>query len=322
LSLRSNPGLELANAFGVKFQLNQYSLLGSLLLCARVLIIPRNVLPEEVAHVRISVVIAFPEVTPHLQEHLNSTAAQTRPADRIVRCEGSPEEAIRACDGDVIVFSAQDNVWFPEMLARIDKTFSDFPDSGAVLANAELVDEDLRPLGCSLWESIGFGPTEQKALKDKKKLSGLLRQDAIATLAFRSNYKSLILPLPKDISAIAWIALVVCAAGEVCLIREPLSNYRLHTENQFGFAPAANNGDNSVAKELSLLRLVSERLSLNETSELVARMDHLATRSSLPAEKSKRIRRIMKELLTRRYHRYSYGFNSALKDILVPPQRN
>lgn len=269
---------------------------------------------------RISVVSSLPEVTLHLQEYLNSIAAQTRAADQVVRCEGSAEQAIRACDGDVIVFSAQDDVWFREKLARVEQSFSDYPDSGAVLANAELVDENLRSLGCSLWESIGFGPTEQKALKDKKKLSGLLRQDAIATLAFRSHYRSLILPFPKDISAIAWIALVVCAAGEVVLIREPLSNYRLHTENQF--TSAANNGDNGVAKELSLLRLVSERLSLNETSELVARMDHLATRSSLPAEKSKRIRRIMKELLTRRYHRYSYGFNSALKDILVPPQRN
>ncbi len=270
---------------------------------------------------KISVVIPLPEVSPHLQEHYESIKAQTRPPDEIVFSSGKSafpvDEAVKQCNGDIIVLSDQENIWFPEKLTQITQLFSDFPESDIVLANADLVDENLRPLGCSLWESIGFGPNEQKALKDKKKLSGLLKPNAIATIAFRSSYKPLVLPLPNDLSIAAWIALVCCAAGRVSLIQQPLSSYRLRGENQFGFEEP-----NDLARELSLLKLVAERLKLNGTTELAARMDHLAARSNLPAERSKRIRRILKELLTRRYHRYSYGFNSALKDILVPPPRN
>lgn len=310
---------------------------------------------------KISVVICLPEVIPHFQEHLESLIAQTRPPDELIFCNagsthktleiaqsfaakatlpvrfnptGEPdlvESAIKLCEGDLIIFSEQDNVWFPEKLLEITDAFSESPESGLVLADAELVDESSRPLGCSLWECIGFGPREQKAFKDKKKLTGLLRHDAIAsaTMVFRSTYKHLILPFRKNISHTAWIALVACAVGQISLIRTSLSNYRLHAEKQFGPEAINGYGDNGLAEELFLLRLVAERLALNErserveeASELAGRIGHLVGRSNLPAERSKRIPYILKELLTLRYHLYSYGFNSALKDILVPPERN
>jgi hypothetical protein len=299
---------------------------------------------------RISVLTFIPKVHPRLHEHLDSINAQTHAPDELVVCNAGPEmcegvqrfaagatfpvrttassenieTALDLCTGEVVVLTEPDNTWSPEMLAEIVSTFSKSPESALVLVNANLVDERRRPLGCSFWESIGFGPAEQKALQDKKKLTHLLRQDAASTIAFRSSYKDVILPVTENIPARAWIALVVSTLGRVALIERSLSDYCLGGTEKFSLETANENGGNDLAKELNVVSRVAERLASNEASkcapyvrDLAARIDHLSARSNLPAQRAKRIRLVIKELLTRRYHLYSYGFNSALKDVLV-----
>lgn len=324
---------------------------------------------------RLSVIVRTPEEPRRSHAHLESIAAQTRPPDELILCgDGPAEEALEAaralladapfpvrtvpasggadlrsavgaalelCDGDVIVLSERDSVWLPEKLLRMAQAFSESPGAGLVLADAELVDESLRPFGCSLWECIGFGQAEQKAFREKKRLPALSRQDAIAsaTIAFRSAYKRLILPFPTDIPVTAWVALVVGAVAQISLVGARLSKYRLREGMQFGDeGPAAPDGAkeataargrDELSEQVYLLGLVSERLSAFDSSggagqgsELAGRMAHLLARSNLPAGRPRRTKYVIKELVTRRYHLYSYGLHSALKDILLAPDRS
>lgn len=329
---------------------------------------------------KLSVIVCLSEAPRHLQAQLESIVAQTRPPDEVLLCGAGPSEtletaraalanapfqvrsdsasagadlrgavgrAIELCEGDIIVLSERDGAWLPEKLHHIERAFSDSPDAGLVAADAELVDDDSRPIGCSLWESMGFGQGEQKAFREKKRLPALARQDDIASanLAFRSAYKHLILPFPNDISVTAWIALVVGAVAQISLVGARLSRYRLSEGRQFGEGQAAPPDKakeataateatarkrDELSEQIFLLGLVSERLSAfddssrgaGQGSELAGRMAHLLARANLPAGRSRRIRYVFKELVTRRYHLYSYGLHSALKDILIVPDRS
>ena len=52
-------------------------------------------------------------------------------------------------------------------------------------------------------------------------------------------------------------------------------------------------------------------------SSLGARLTHLHARASLPPEKFGRLSCILRELTSKRYHLYSNGLKSAVKDLLA-----
>jgi hypothetical protein len=52
-------------------------------------------------------------------------------------------------------------------------------------------------------------------------------------------------------------------------------------------------------------------------TRLERRIAHLETRSSLPRARLLRAPRVLRELITLRYHRCSKGFQSAVKDLLA-----
>src|SRR4029078_1399724 len=66
------------------------------------------------------------------------------------------EKAIGLCTGDVIALSDQDDVWRPDKLALIEGAFQKTPNAGLVFSDAEIVDEDLDPLGRRMWDEVGF----------------------------------------------------------------------------------------------------------------------------------------------------------------------
>lgn len=312
----------------------------------------------------------------YLQEQLESIVNQTRLPDELVICDdrsrdntfeiissfsskapfpvhvilneknlGSTknfEKAIGLCSGDIIFLSDQDDVWESVKLEHIEKVFSASPDVGAVFTDAEVVDENLKPLGYGLWESIEFNKSEQKKFIEGKSTEVLLKHNVAtgATMAFRSEFRNLFFPVADVWVHDGWIALLITFASNLVMIPEPLIKYRQHTMQQIGVDEPLRISD-KVNKKIYELRnikhsfydfkpecqryttaynhLVNSQYSSikrNKLSLLKSRATHSCIRARLPVSRRERIPFIFNELLNMNYHRYSYGISSAIGDLL------
>ena len=108
------------------------------------------------------------------------------------------EQAIRCCNGDVIALSDQDDVWRQDKLQVIEKALSQSSSTALVFSDAELVDENLKPLNRRMWTEIGFDAQKRKLLRNGRALEVLLPGWTVtgATIAFRSQFANIALPVP------------------------------------------------------------------------------------------------------------------------------
>jgi len=253
------------------------------------------------------------------------------------------EQAIRLCTGEIVALSDQDDVWRSDKLQAIEAAFNNSPSVGLVFSDAEIVDEDLEPLGRRMWSEVGFEPYKRKLIARGRALEVLISGWTVtgATMAFRSDFVNLSAPIPDGIAMIhdGWIALTVAAVADVVAIDEPLIKYRQHERQQIG-APArselkaqtrgveaietAFRRRNSSAELHKILETLEERLLAQarayDTRKALAFVSdyafHLNVRANLPQRRLNRLPRILRELLTRRYHEYANGFKSAAKDLV------
>jgi glycosyltransferase involved in cell wall biosynthesis len=315
----------------------------------------------------------------YVQAQLQSIAAQTRPPDELIICDdGSDddtadiiravvassglsarllvnrerlgwtknfEQAISLCEGDIIALADQDDVWYPTKLARLEAAFAGDPGVGAVITDAEVVDDQLRPLGYRLWQTLRFDRSEQQRAAKGRFIEVLLKRNVAtgATMAFRAQFKPLILPIPsawREDAHDAWIALLIAAVADVAIIDEPLVQYRQHPRQQIGgrrqtvaqrlsamradFAAYSTQAHSNCAAALTRFTLARDRLlaegNLAENgramSQLRAKIDHFHARAELPRSRWARLPIVTRELLCRRYRRYSQGLFSVAQDLL------
>lgn len=318
----------------------------------------------------------------YLAEQLESVAAQTRAPDELVVCDdcstddtravveafaerasfpvrllvneqnlGSTrnfERAIASCAGDLIALGDQDDIWLPQKLERLERELEGKPDVGLAFSDGQVVDEDLRPLGLSVWESIRFGQDEQSQFSEGRAFDVLLDHNVVtgAAMAFRAEFRQLVLPVPTDLVHDGWrmihdgwIALLISATAGVAYVPEKLFKYRQHAGQQLGLRGALETNEpppgtpqrlreaarrrNVFTSELGYLRAISERLAMCSyvkphprlMAGLHARQAHLEARAALPASRPQRVAPVLRELLARRYHLYSNGLSSAAKDL-------
>lgn len=312
-----------------------------------------------------------------LREQLQSIAAQTRPPDELVVCDdqstdatreiiedfaasapfpvhlhlneqnlGSTknfERAIKLCGADVIALADQDDVWLPEKLERIEDCFEREPETGLVFTDAEVVDENLKPLGYRLWQSVGFGEAQRQLIRNGRVLDVLLPGWTVtgATMAFRASFRNLALEIPTDLALIhdGWIALLIGSVAGVTFLDEPLIKYRQHARQQIGAkerkdeaaavgldgAREALRRTNSYDEMIAIGTRAQQRLtehsdvykSEDALRKLDERLKHLRARANLPPGKFNRAGCVLRELLSGRYRRYSNGVFSAVKDLLT-----
>lgn len=324
---------------------------------------------------QISIALATYNGALYLPEQLSSIAAQTRPPDELIvyddfstdstaviveefarrapmpvklqineRNLGSTrnfEQAIASCTGDIIALCDQDDVWRNDKLQLIEDAFARAPDAGLVFSDAEIVDENLNSLGRRMWAARGFTRRQRKLFEIGRELDVLLAGWTMtgATMAFRSRYKDLVLPIPDEIPLIhdGWIGLAITAVADAILIAEPLIKYRQHRGQQVG-APlveperlgplqaidAGLRRTTSYADLLLTLTTLRQRLTAHQESfdcraglvsiENYAR--HINARSNLRNDRLGRLPTIFREVIGLRYHRYSKGFRSAVKDLV------
>ena len=300
----------------------------------------------------------------YITEQLDSIARQTRVPDELVVCDdrsddrttalveefsrrapfpvrlqinpvrlGSTrnfETAIRACGGDIIFLCDQDDVWYPQKVARIEGCFIEYPSAGAVFTNADVVDADLRPSGLLLWKRVRFSEKEQMQVAASDALSVLLKHRVVtgATMAFRSAHRDLLLPIPTQWFHDAWIALLIGTASHLVPLPEPLIGYRQHGNNQVGVRRGNKRGKSCaeiygpqvVGFELAIERLLKFSDDIADVGPKILRLedklDFSRTRAALPVARWRRIPSALRELAASRYHRYGRGFSSFFKDVL------
>ena len=214
------------------------------------------------------------------------------------------EKAISLCGGDIIALSDQDDVWLPYKLARTEEEFKKSASTGAVFTNADVVDADLHPLGFSLWESESFGPPIRKAFEKGNPFLLLLRRNIVtgATMAFRSEFRNLVLPISRYWIHDAWIALLICSAAKISFIDEKLILYRQHATNQIGTRMRDN--------ETFLLEVEKAKTWGSEAIFRKAKILSSVHKSGL-----KGFPLATCELASGHYHRYSKGLKSYLRDL-------
>jgi hypothetical protein len=303
-----------------------------------------------------------------LPDQLRSIAAQTRLPDELVVCDDHStddtvaivkrfaaearfpvrlhtngqrlgaaknfENAIRLCSGDLIALADQDDVWFAEKLARLETPFASAPSVGLAFADTTLVDENLQPLGSSLWQAVGFNRREQGLVRAGRAIEVLLRHQVVAgaTMMFRATFTPLVLPIPDVWLHDGWIALLVAASADVAMIAEPLGEYRQHSQQATGtprrtLSQRWARGLQPAAEALSAVaekhRLAYERLQHAATARarpdalvpLTSMIEHVQRRVTLPPQRWRRWPIVLDELRRGRYQRYSNSWRSAAKDL-------
>jgi hypothetical protein len=312
-----------------------------------------------------------------LPAQLQSIVAQSRPPDEIVVCDdGSTDEtrlllekfaaessipitlhfneqnlgsiknfekAISLCTGDVIALSDQDDVWRTGKLQRIEAAFNKSPSAGLVFSDAEIVDENLQPLNRRMWDEVGFDAHKRKLVRTGRALEVLIPGWTVtgATLAFRSQFVKLSLPIPDGIAMIhdGWIALTIAAVADVVALDEPLIQYRQHAQQQIGaptrkeaapemrrvqaletaFRRRSSSADLHKILETLETRLLAQASNYHTRKALSFVADyafHLNVRANLPQRRLNRVPSILRELISLRYHEYANGFKSAAKDLV------
>jgi glycosyltransferase involved in cell wall biosynthesis len=248
------------------------------------------------------------------------------------------ERAISLCQGDAIALCDQDDIWDAEKLHSTEELFVANPNVGLVFTDAEIVDARANPLGYNLWETLDFDKASQARIKSPAAFGVLSQRQLVtgATMAFRTEFRDLILPIPLSIGLIhdGWIALMISLAAAVDIIDRPMMKYRQHDTQQVG-ALLSDRAEiptgilerakirYSFAEEIKKLELVRERVQARKdrykfrfAGEVDHRLNHMRKRVEISQRGPARIASVFGELLTGRYHRYSNGFYSVAKDLI------
>jgi glycosyltransferase involved in cell wall biosynthesis len=245
------------------------------------------------------------------------------------------EKAIGLCRGDVIVLSDQDNVWHSDNLESVERIFEARPELSLVFSNAELVDEALGFYEETLFDRLHFNARKQRLVRSGRVLDLQLRENLLlgATMAFRAKLKELVLPISGDGPLIhdGWIALLSAAVGEVDFINRPLVKYRQHSAQQCGVGKTSTWHEIMTSSKIDRTCYVRQANQINEAFERLAayglsqdrqrllreKIGFLHKRARLPVPRFQRWRSIGKEVVNRRYHRFSKGWVSVAKDLLA-----
>jgi glycosyltransferase involved in cell wall biosynthesis len=247
------------------------------------------------------------------------------------------ERAIRESSGDLIFLSDCDDVWHPKKIMVMEQLLMNNQQIAIALCDAEIVDEALNPTGDRVWETLcRFLPTAQTEKRMAE--TGPIDSSFIAfgnCMAFRATIMPLILPLPDSAiyrrglhdTFIAFAA-TCSGAGGIGLARTPLVAYRKHLDQVSDLSKKSlvhrlrHSWTARKARPLPILMPVIERFGQHPAlrdrrrSHLKGMLQHANTRYNLPRQRLPRIPLIANELLSFRYHRFSNGFMTAVRDAI------
>jgi len=246
------------------------------------------------------------------------------------------EQAIRLCRGHIVALADQDDVWYPNKLERLEQAFLR-DGTAAVFSDADLIDEESNSLACRLWPTVGFNRLEQKAFRKNGALAILIKHPVVtgACMAFRRDLFDRMTPFPAEEIHDQWMSFLLATQGHIEIIADPLLQYRRHSQQQVGPGPLKLQGQMSSAKsrgkqfyvnEIERFRRLQRKLgessahfqnSESVSQEIRRKLVHLERRAYLPTRRMARVPRILHEISDGSYWRYSGGWISVVKDLIV-----
>jgi glycosyltransferase involved in cell wall biosynthesis len=305
-----------------------------------------------------------------LQEQLDSFLRQTRLPDELVVCDDASqdgtgtilknfadqapfivrlfkneenlgyaknfEKAVSICQGDIIAFSDQDDIWLPNKLLRIEDVFQKNPDVGYVFSDASIVDEHLKPYDYSLWDYCHFKNKLKEMYSPQEFTIIFTRRTAIygLVLACRRYLCNLLLPFPEYWAHDEWIPFIGSILSSVVPITDELVKYRHHDSQYSGVRKigslkivnsAKKHGRHSYLEKAIKWKGARDYLTSNVNlkirpsiiKDIEDKIEHYYTRANIPYSRVKRIFTIVKEYYTGRYSRFSSGWKSVVKDLIL-----
>ena len=131
--------------------------------------------------------------------------------------------AIQKCQGEYIFLSDQDDIWDKEKVEKVLNAF-DKEKCTLVIHNCEIVNENLEKSGKTFFEFRNSG---------KGILKNIWKNTYIGCcMAFKSEIKNRILPIPNDIEMHdQWIGVINERYGKSYFLDECLIKYRRHDSN-------------------------------------------------------------------------------------------
>ncbi len=248
------------------------------------------------------------------------------------------EKAISLCNGTIVALADQDDVWYRHKLRCIEEAFLRSRETVLAFSDADLIDDDSQSVPGRLWPTFAFDRAEQRKCASGEALAVLLRHPVVtgATMAFRTEYFGLLAPIPAEQIHDSWISLLLAVQGKFAVISDRLIQYRRHAGQQVGPGPRTLQERTQRARlttasfyrgEVERFHEFRERLeersaqfrdSRRALPEISRKISHLEHRAGLPASRVARIRGVLRQTLNGDYRRYSTGWSSIAKDLLLP----
>ncbi len=248
------------------------------------------------------------------------------------------EKAISLCKGAVVALADQDDVWYRHKLGCIEDAFLQSTETALAFSDADLIDDDSQCVPGHLWPTFAFDRAEQRKCASGDALAVLLKHPVVtgATMAFRRDYFELFAPIPASQIHDRWISLLLAVQGKFAVISDRLIQYRQHAGQQVGPGPRTlqERTQRAMLTTASFYRAEVERFQefrkrLEEHSggfsnsrralpEVSRKISHLEHRAGLPASRVARIPAMLRQTLNGDYWRYSTGWSSIAKDLLLP----
>jgi len=244
------------------------------------------------------------------------------------------EQAICLSSGEFIALCDQDDVWYPQKLAALSAKLSANPLAGGVFSNADLIDENSRPLGKELWQAFDFSPKFQRRFMHSDQVSVLLKRGVVtgATFMIRADLRNAFSPIPSSWLHDDWISWMLALKSRLIFTTERLLGYRVHSGQQAGVPALTLRGRMSQSREKES-RMSRERMqrfkdlkarlgdmhieaSPNLIKDIENVIRHSDARANLGRSYFDRLRYVLSHYAA--YDRYSNGLRTMLKDILQP----
>ncbi|WP_285113884.1 glycosyltransferase [Leifsonia sp. fls2-241-R2A-40a] len=190
------------------------------------------------------------------------------------------EQALRACDGQLIALSDQDDEWEPDKLERMAAYFANRPGLGFLHTDATLIGDDSMPAGGTLFGVLEVTEEERAAVHSGRAFDIFVRRNLAtgATAMITADLLQAALPFPAEWVHDEWLAVQAAARDRLDLSERPLTRYRRHDENQIGA------GDPTLRHKIG--RVLGRRGERNRMLAVRSRLlaDRLADADGIPYE--------------------------------------